>query len=123
VNIAWNLGDCDWYARLLVQCGECNSRVLSWAGWTDTVLETTEAVLSAGPLGKAENTSVDIVGSLSDVATVLSIVEPLVRVLSTVGIAMDILNAETVVWVDVARSASLILAKLELSELVAAALF
>lgn len=122
VDIAWNLGNVDGYTSLVVKRGEHSGSFVAGVRGTQACGKPAETVPATGPLGDGEYTGTRVIWGLSDVAEILCIVEPLVGTLPTVGLAVDILDAEGIVGIDLsACRTGLVFAELELAKSVIAA--
>lgn len=117
LDIARNLRELIRHTHLRILRVEGNGRGVGRAGRPKTVLESTKAVLSTGPLGKGKLTGLLEVGCYRDVAAVNLLVEPLAVVTTCFDLTMNVLDVDCIGGVDrEAGLAFLVFAQLELAE-------
>jgi len=117
MNIAWNLGNSDWLACLLVSGIERERGLFAWASRSKTTVKSAKTILPTRPLCKRKLARFAPVRGLANVSTVLFVVEPLVGVRTRVGLAVNVTNSETGVWIDwLSRGAHLITAELKFAK-------
>lgn len=115
-NITGDLKEFEFNARVSGAGVQADAGVGVGAGLSESLVESSKAVLATRPLGDGELSSLAVVGGLCNVAPVECIVEPLVGISSEWQGAVKILDGEFVARVDrQSRGTSLILAELELS--------
>lgn len=86
------------------------------------MIEPAKAVLARGPLADGEGAGGSKIRRLSDVSTVIGVVEPLAGVPTTVGTAMQVLDVDLLARVKrQAGGALLVLTELKFAHVVAAA--
>src|SRR5690606_13116362 len=99
-DVAWHREQLDWKAALGVLCDECHGRIVTWTGGRNATGQARETVLARCPLGDSENTGIHVVSCLCDATTILGTVQPVVGILAADGLAMKVLNADSITRVD-----------------------
>lgn len=100
-NIARDFHQSHRNTRLIIQRSKSRPNHLRRTSWSDTSIETSQAVFPTRPLSDDKYACLGVVRCFGDVFAVFGGVEPLFAVLASVGLAVDIFDAEADSWIDI----------------------